>query len=104
MRAVLGRRRTVSRAVPLAATTPTSHSHPHAVGRRRTVRVIVIAMIASLWTSCITNERGKGEVLQRDPFFYTSEQSVRVMSTIIRWVVSQKSGLPLALVGIGIRI
>lgn len=74
MRAVLRRRRTVSRAVPLAATTPAPHAHPHAVGRRRAVRVIVIAMIASLWTS------------------------------IIRWVVSQKSRLPLALVGIGIRI
>lgn len=47
MGAILGRRRTVSGAVSLAATTPPPHAHCHTMGRRGAIRVIVVAMITS---------------------------------------------------------
>lgn len=106
MGAVLGRRRPVSCTIALAPTAPAPHPNPHAMGRRGAVRVVVIAMISSLWTSCSTDgkENANSEVLQWELLFYTSYQFLRETNTIIRWVVSQESGLPLALVGVGVRI
>lgn len=48
MRAVLGGWWSVPRAITLATTTTTTYPWPHAVGRRGTVAVVIVAMMTSI--------------------------------------------------------
>lgn len=48
MRTVLRGRRSISGAVALATTTTSTHTWPHAMGRRGPVAVVIVAVIATL--------------------------------------------------------
>lgn len=57
MRTVLRRWWSVPRSIALATTTTSTHSWPHAVGRRGTVTLVIVAMITSLRATLIRKKK-----------------------------------------------
>lgn len=103
MRAILRGWWSITRAITLVSPSTSTHPWPHAVGRRGAVAIVIVAMITSLWATLIKWGKKQGmdtvlkcNLLMSELFLYRF--------TIVMWMVSQKSRLPLTFVGIGIGI